>query len=95
MNWNTTENCFQTIYHPSIPHGALVGARQRKRISMDNSNDVIQYPLVHHPLEALYGSVVDELQLSFTLVTYALPSVGRLLKNGNVPCSYQGDYQAS
>jgi hypothetical protein len=26
MNWNTTENCFQTIYHPSIPHGALVGA---------------------------------------------------------------------
>jgi hypothetical protein len=48
---------------------------------MVNSNYVIQYPSVHHPLEALYDSVVDELQLSFTLVTHPLPSVGRLLKN--------------
>ncbi len=29
---------------------------------MVNSNYVIQYPSVHHPLEALYDSVVDELQ---------------------------------
>jgi hypothetical protein len=58
----------------------LVHCGQRKRISMVNSNYVIQYPSVHHPLEAHYNSIVDELQLSFTLVTYPLPSVGWLLK---------------
>jgi hypothetical protein len=39
----------------------LVHCGQRKRISMVDSNYVIRYPLVHHhPLEALYDSVVDE-----------------------------------